>query len=87
MYAGFSTQQTTAMELIDCYILLTLMATFGYFIVKRRKKRRVRRKCWMRSWLRRRDDPKYQTIMDLYKELILVCIPQINKQMRKNVFM
>ena len=62
------------MDLLHYYVIFVVLSAMGYMLIRRRRSRKIRRRYWMREWLRRRDDPGQTTILHLYSELLTVDI-------------
>ena len=62
------------MDDVFYFWLLSVLSAVGVLFVSRRKRRRRRivRQYWVKPWLRRRDLPQQETMMQFYKELLLV---------------
>ena len=57
------------------YILSTSFAALFLILrIRRRRRRRRRRRCWVRPFLRRRDEEVNNTMSALYNELLLVSL-------------
>lgn len=63
------------MDDLDILLLSSAYAACSVVIFEgQRKKKRVKRLCWVRPYLRRRDSQEHSNMLHLYKELLNVTI-------------